>query len=114
MADFCLELEQELILSLLYFFKAVYPGFQSQVLPFSDPIFNVGFMHGQTCEHVKAREQLHGIGTPLISRSDETGALLPLIVPIGAPWQQIHLLARRHRKIYVESFDLAPIKFTLR
>lgn len=71
-------------------------------------------MHGQTCEHVKAREQLHGIGTPLISRSDETGALLPLIVPIGAPWQQIHLLARRHRKIYVESFDLAPIKFTLR
>ncbi|XVF82463.1 hypothetical protein PTKIN_Ptkin16aG0050400 [Pterospermum kingtungense] len=112
-ADFCLELEQELILSLLYFFKAVYPGFQSQVLPFSDPIFNEGFMHGQTCEHVKAREQLQGVGTPVLGKSDETDALLPLIVPIGAPWQQIHLLARRHRKIYVESFDLAPIKFTL-
>ncbi|XP_022765514.1 uncharacterized protein LOC111310374 isoform X3 [Durio zibethinus] len=114
MADFCLELEQELILSLLYFFKAVSPGFRSQVFPFSDPIFNVGFMHGQTSEHVKAREQLHGTGTPVLSKSDETGGLLPLIVPIGAPWQQIHHLARRQRKIYVESFDLAPIKFTLR
>ncbi|KAK6259268.1 hypothetical protein SCA6_013742 [Theobroma cacao] len=112
-ADFCLELEQEVILSLLYFFKAVSPGLQSQVLPFSDPIYNVGFAHGQTCEHVKAREQLHGTGTPVLSKSDETGGLLPLIVPLGAPWQQIHLLARRHRKIYVESFDLAPIKFTL-
>ncbi|XVE86346.1 hypothetical protein DITRI_Ditri18aG0027900 [Diplodiscus trichospermus] len=112
-ADFCLELEQELILSLLYSFKAVSPGFQGQVLPFSDPIFNAGLMHGQTCEHVKAREQLQGIYTPVFSKSDDTGGLLPLIVPIGAPWQQIHLLARRQRKIYVESFDLAPVKFTL-
>ncbi|KAK8498349.1 hypothetical protein V6N12_032902 [Hibiscus sabdariffa] len=112
MADFCLELEQELILSLLYFYKAVSPGFQNQVLRFSDPIFSVGFMHGQTSEHVKVREQLHGTGTPVLSKNDETGGL-PLIVPIGAPWQPIHRLARRQRKIYVESFDLAPIKFTL-
>ncbi|KAG4203337.1 hypothetical protein ERO13_A05G394600v2 [Gossypium hirsutum] len=112
MADFCLELEQELILSLLYFYKAVSPGLQSQALPFSDPNFNVGFMHGQTSEHVKVREHLHGSGTPVLSRIDDTGGL-PLIVPIGAPWQQIHCLARRQKKIYVESFDLAPIKFTL-
>ncbi|XP_012458527.1 uncharacterized protein LOC105779317 [Gossypium raimondii] len=110
MADFCLGLE--LILSLLYFYKAVSPGLQSQALPFSDPNFNVGFMHGQTSEHVKVREQLHNTGTPVLSRIDDTGGL-PLIVPIGAPWQQIHCLARRQKKIYVESFDLAPIKFTL-
>lgn len=40
--------------------------------------------------------------------------LLPSVVPIGAPWQQIFLLARRQKKVYVEMFDLAPIKFTLR
>lgn len=39
---------------------------------------------------------------------------LPSVIPIGAPWQQICHLARRQKKIYVELFDLASIKFSLR
>ncbi|MQL85897.1 hypothetical protein Taro_018428, partial [Colocasia esculenta] len=38
---------------------------------------------------------------------------LPSVVPIGAPWQQIHRLAKRQKKIYIEAFELAPVKLTV-
>ncbi|XP_031475875.1 uncharacterized protein LOC116247732 isoform X3 [Nymphaea colorata] len=38
---------------------------------------------------------------------------LPCVVPIGAPWQQIFLLARRQRKIYVEEFYVSPFWLTI-
>lgn len=53
-------------------------------------------------------------GTALLSEDYKRSCLLPLMVPIGAPWQQIHLAARKQKKIYVELFDMGPIKLTLR
>ncbi|KAH7688715.1 Vacuolar protein sorting-associated protein 13 [Dioscorea alata] len=35
------------------------------------------------------------------------------IAPIGAPWQHIYLFARKQKKIYVEFFELAPIKLSI-
>jgi len=37
---------------------------------------------------------------------------LPSVDPIGAPWQQIHLLARKQKKVYIELFQLTPVKLT--
>ncbi|XP_021627253.1 uncharacterized protein LOC110625875 isoform X2 [Manihot esculenta] len=117
-ANFRLELEQEIILNLLAFIRSLSSRFQGKALPISDPAYNppmyVGFSHTQTSEYVKTREdQLHGINFPEFSKSLISSSSLPTMVPIGAPWQQIYLLARRQKKIYVELFDLAPIKFTL-
>ncbi|CAA7410691.1 unnamed protein product [Spirodela intermedia] len=38
---------------------------------------------------------------------------LPFVVPIGAPWQRISLLARHQKKIYIEAFELAPVSLTV-
>ncbi|KAG9455236.1 hypothetical protein H6P81_008140 [Aristolochia fimbriata] len=38
---------------------------------------------------------------------------LPSVTPIGAPCQQIFLLARKQKKIYVEVLGVAPIKLTV-
>lgn len=51
---------------------------------------------------------------PLLTGNHKSNSSLPSIVPIGAPWQQIYLLAGKQRKIYIEVFDVAPIKLTLR
>ncbi|GAV67143.1 LOW QUALITY PROTEIN: DUF1162 domain-containing protein/Chorein_N domain-containing protein [Cephalotus follicularis] len=122
-ADFRLELDQQVILGLLDYFRSVSPLFQSQVLPFTDPtllplIYDVDFVmgssiDGQTYEGVTAREDhLHRVNIPAFSGSHRSISL-PSIVPVGAPWQKIYLLARRQKKIYVELLDLSPIKFTL-
>ncbi|KAF8412689.1 hypothetical protein HHK36_000657 [Tetracentron sinense] len=50
---------------------------------------------------------------PIVYENHNNNPSLPSVVPIGAPWQQVFLLARRQKKIYVEVFDLAPIKLTL-
>lgn len=124
-ADFRLELEQEVILGMLEFFRTVSPRFQSTVLPFPDstlqPVINdlgtvkESSIRDQNFEYGNARRDLlHGTNDPTSNRSQRSSSLLPSVVPIGAPWQQIHLLARRQKKIYVELLDLSPIKFTLR
>ncbi|KAJ4705608.1 putative Vacuolar protein sorting-associated protein [Melia azedarach] len=123
-ADFRLELEQEVILGMLEFFRTVSPRFQSTVLPFPDstlqPVINdlgtvkESSIRDQNFEYGNARRDLlHGTNDPTSNRSQRSSSLLPSVVPIGAPWQQIHLLARRQKKIYVELLDLSPIKFTL-
>ncbi|KAK9757453.1 hypothetical protein RND81_01G163800 [Saponaria officinalis] len=38
---------------------------------------------------------------------------LPDIVPVGAPWQKISVLARRQNKIYMEAFYVSSFKVTL-
>ncbi|CAK7357552.1 unnamed protein product [Dovyalis caffra] len=118
-ANFRLELEQEVILRLLDYCKAVSSRFQSNVLPFSDPkhpplLCDAGFIHAQTREHFKTNDsQLLAINLSALSKSQTSSAALTSVVPIGAPWQHISFLDRRQKKIYVELFDLAPIKFTL-
>ncbi|KAA8547313.1 hypothetical protein F0562_003823 [Nyssa sinensis] len=123
-ADFLLELEQEVILSLFDFFKTVSSRFESRLLPCLDsslhPLMSdVGFAkessaQAEAYENVKANgNQLHSMNIPLLIENHKSSHLPPPIVPIGAPWQQIYLLARRQKKIYVEVFDLAPIKLIL-
>lgn len=120
MANFRLELDQEVILRLLDFYKAVSSRFQSNVLPFSDhkhpPLLcDADFIHSQTHEYIKTIDsQLLGINLSSLTKSQINSAALPSVVPIGAPWQHISFLDGRQKKIYVELFDLAPIKFTLR
>lgn len=122
-ADFHLELEQELIFSLFDFIKNVSSRFESRGLPLSDPlvrslIYDSGMLESSSdvgaFDPMKKRwDQLHFLNVPVFNR-DYHNLSLPTFVPIGAPWQKIYLLARRHRKVYVEVFDIGPIKMTLR
>lgn len=123
--DFLLELEQEVILGVLEFVKNVSPRFQTEVLPFSSStlhpiVYDLGLekdssIYGQTFEYLRDKpHQFPQINPPTSNRNKRRGASFPSIVPIGAPWQEIYLLARRQKKIYVELLDLSPIKFTLR
>lgn len=65
-------------------------------------------------EGVKNADQVSASNIPIVTGNHKSGSLLPSVVPIGAPWQQISLLARTQKKIYVELLDLAPINLTLR
>ncbi|VVA31867.1 PREDICTED: vacuolar [Prunus dulcis] len=112
-ADFCLELEQELILSLFGFIKNVSSRFQSRVLPLSDPFLGSHIKDTGLMDSYATVNQLHLMPVPVFNESHKPRLSLPSIVPIGAPWQQIYLLARRQKKIYVEVFDLCPINLTL-
>ncbi|XP_074272572.1 intermembrane lipid transfer protein VPS13-like isoform X1 [Silene latifolia] len=49
------------------------------------------------------------------SPSDQTtrSTSLPEIIPVGAPWQKIFLLARRQKKIYMEALYVSSFKVTL-
>uniref|UniRef100_A0A803PHY5 Vacuolar protein sorting-associated protein n=1 Tax=Cannabis sativa TaxID=3483 RepID=A0A803PHY5_CANSA len=110
-ADFRLELEQEVILGMFGFIKNVTSRFQSSFLKLPEPLLcplipDTGLLepslsHAQTSEYQKAK------GVPVFKSQS-----LPSVVPIGAPWQQIYLLARRQRKIYVEVFEISPINVT--
>nr|XP_011467498.1 PREDICTED: uncharacterized protein LOC101298156 [Fragaria vesca subsp. vesca] len=111
-ADVCLELEQELILSLFGFIRNVSSRFQSGVLPLSDPFLHPPNDAG-SMDSYATDNQLHLMNVPLFTEIHRQRLSLPSIVPIGAPWQQIYLLARRQKKIYVEMFELSPIKLTL-
>ncbi|KAK3033799.1 hypothetical protein RJ639_034370 [Escallonia herrerae] len=121
-ADLHLELEQEVILSFSDFLKTISSRLQSGVSPYRDPTllssdFNFVNMP-PTCPQTHALMKANGdkfcsINGPIFTDNWKSSALLPSIVPIGAPWQQIHLLARKQKKIYVELFDLASFKLTL-
>ncbi|KAK1394709.1 hypothetical protein POM88_013765 [Heracleum sosnowskyi] len=64
-------------------------------------------------EGVKIADQISASNIPIVTGNHKRSSLLPSVVPIGAPWQQIYLLARTQKKIYVELLDLAPINLTL-
>lgn len=123
-ADFRLELEQELILKLFEFFKNLSSRFHNEFIPLADPlmgplIYNTRSIESlanvQTSDYLKARGNNFDFAiVPILNEKHHHGLSLPSVIPIGAPWQKMHLLARRQRKIYVEMFDLGPIKLTLR
>ncbi|XP_059667459.1 uncharacterized protein LOC132312914 [Cornus florida] len=123
-ADFHLELEQEVILSLFDFLRTVSSRFKSRVLTCMDSttyplVSDVGFTKKYSSqveahEYVKANwDQHYLMNDSMFIEKCKSSYLPPSIVPIGAPWQKIYLLARRQKKIYLEVFDLAPIKLTL-
>ncbi|KAK7315042.1 hypothetical protein VNO77_33574 [Canavalia gladiata] len=109
--DFRLEIEQEVILSLFEFFTNVSSGLQYGVMPPSDP--NGGVSLKDSYSYRLTTDQYPPIISPLFNGKSKKIMSLPSIVPIGAPWQEIHLLARTQKKIYIEMLELAPIKLTL-
>ncbi|XP_058197048.1 uncharacterized protein LOC131313017 isoform X3 [Rhododendron vialii] len=122
LADFHLELEQEVILGLFDFFRTVSSRSHVGLLTFghstSHPVTSdLGFIN-ESPSCTEAHVQPKGApsnptnGTQTLQNCISC-PLLPSVVPIGAPWQQIFLLARRQKKVYVEMFDVAPIRLTL-
>lgn len=109
-ADFHLELEQDLVLSLLRYFRTMQMRFQTRVLQQEDSTLYPSFSDPGNFKDTNA--QIQALVTASY-QEDWRSSLLPPVIPIGAPWQQIHLLARKQKKIYVELLDLAPIKMTL-
>ncbi|KAK6918056.1 Vacuolar protein sorting-associated protein 13, DH-like domain [Dillenia turbinata] len=117
-ADLHLEIEQEVILCLFDFFRAISSRFQSGVVPCSELTPSTLKCDicpwSQTYEYPKAKEDRNSSPDLLKNFENREGStLLPKIIPIGAPWQKIYLLARKQRKIYVQMLDLAPFKLTL-
>ncbi|KAH6809791.1 hypothetical protein C2S51_027574 [Perilla frutescens var. frutescens] len=120
-ADLYLEIEQEIVLRLFEFCKTVSSRLQTRVYQYMGSTQNLLFpeleITGETSRSnpYSARlEEKHTnySGTTFVENR-KRNCLLPLIVPIGAPWQQIHLAARKQKKVYVELFDMGPIKLTL-
>ncbi|XP_074366463.1 intermembrane lipid transfer protein VPS13 isoform X3 [Apium graveolens] len=121
-ADFHLELEQEVIQSVFEFFKTISSRFSGDVLPDGVSMLNLTSEFGlveitstysQGHEGVKSADQISASNIPIVTGNHKSSSILPSVVPIGAPWQQIYLLARTQKKIYVELLDLAPINLTL-
>ncbi|KVH90901.1 hypothetical protein Ccrd_007067 [Cynara cardunculus var. scolymus] len=121
MTDFHLELEQDVILGLFDFFKTVSSRFNSRAMPLTDSVqhplssnfsVNLTSKFSETHQTEKADGDLHSNSVPMFVDS-QSCPLLPSIMPIGAPWQKIYLLARKQKKIYVELLEVAPVTLTL-
>ncbi|PKA51468.1 hypothetical protein AXF42_Ash002833 [Apostasia shenzhenica] len=115
LAPLSLELEEQILLYLFDFFRTVNSRVQrslqktsehhtlgsysdaSQMLPVGQSYLCGEYSHLRTC----------------VFKEADGHDLLPSVVPVGAPWQQIYLLAKSQRKIYIEVFELAPIKLSL-
>lgn len=123
MADLYLEIEQEIVLRLFEFCKTVSSRLQSRVYQDMGSTQNLLFpeleITGETSRNPPYSGRLdekytNYTGTAILVEDHKRKYLLPLVVPIGAPWQQIHLAAPKQKKVYVELFDMGPIKLTLR
>lgn len=117
--DFRLEIEQEVILSLFEFFTNVCSVLKYGIMPSSDHYDGASLENSssfvQTSEKFRlSADQCRPTIAPMFSGKHKRIASLPSIVPIGAPWQEIYLLARTQKKIYIEMLEVAPIKLTLR
>lgn len=119
MADFRLEIEQEVILSLFEFFSNISSGMQYGIMPSSNHYDGISLKDSSPVVQTRANFTLNGDQCPLriapmFNGKSKKIAPLPSVIPIGAPWQEIYLLARTQKKIYIEMLELAPIKLTLR
>ncbi|KAI0504558.1 hypothetical protein KFK09_015510 [Dendrobium nobile] len=115
LASMCIELEEQILLCLFDFFRTV----NSRLQRTSQKNFDqriLGFCSDATHKFARGHSYLCGqydiLRTSEVIETDASD-LLPAVVPMGAPWQQIYVLARRQKKIYVENFELAPIKLSL-
>lgn len=113
-SDFRLEIEQQVMLSLFEFFKNVSSNLKGEVSQFSDAMLHPS-ANDPAHDYFSSRTKpLHFSEYPFSHGLDRGSTLLPSVVPFGAPWQKVYLLARQQKKVYVELFDLAPIKLTVR
>jgi hypothetical protein len=103
-----LELEERLVLSMIEFFRSVSSRINIGRLEKSLELSILGGATDMLREYEKISKN---ISDKLLVQDSE---LLPSVVPVGAPWQQIHLLARKQKKVYIELFQLTPVKLTFR
>lgn len=112
-----------MILSLFDFVKNVTSRFHSGVIQLSDPLSlmsdsasvesSTQSSASQYCQKSRG-DKNHPTNVSVVNDLNKHYKSLLSVVPIGAPWQQIYLLARRHKKIYIEAFEISSIKLTLR
>ncbi|XP_022960657.1 uncharacterized protein LOC111461381 isoform X1 [Cucurbita moschata] len=112
-SDFRLEIEQQVMLSLFEFFKNVSSNLKGEVSQFSDAIMHPPAKDPAHDYFSPRTEPPHFSEYPVFDGLVRGSTLLPSVAPIGAPWQQVYRLARQQKKVYVELFDLAPIKLTV-
>ncbi|XLS59714.1 hypothetical protein HN51_009469 [Arachis hypogaea] len=116
MADFRLEIEQEVILSLFEFFTNITCGMQCGIMASSDHYEGASLKDSSFVQTEKLRlttDQCPPRIDSFFNGKSKKYVALPSITPIGAPWQDIYLLARTQKKVYIEILELAPIKMTL-
>lgn len=115
LAPLCIELEEQILLGLFDFFRTVSSRLQSRALQKNFGLWTPDYGADVPMEYPALAQDNKCKQNNLlkVSETQKNNQLLPSVVPIGAPWQQIYLLARRQRKIYVEVFELAPIKLSL-
>ncbi|TKW09291.1 hypothetical protein SEVIR_6G085000v4 [Setaria viridis] len=101
-----LELEERLVLSMIEFFRSVSSRINLGHLEENLELSILGGATDLLREYEKISKHLSD--KPLVQDSE----LLPSVVPVGAPWQQIHLLARKQKKVHIELFQLTPVKLT--
>ncbi|XP_073129939.1 intermembrane lipid transfer protein VPS13 isoform X2 [Henckelia pumila] len=120
-SNFYLQIELEIGLRLFEFFKTVSSRLQSRVFQPVDSFLHplipdsglTGDASGSTQFSLRLHEKQPTLTSSSLLNKKHTSCLLPHMVPIGAPWQKIHLSDQKQKKIYVEHFDMAPIKLTL-
>lgn len=113
-APFHLELEERLVFSMIDFIRSVSTRIHLGQL---DRSFDLGILDDATDifgRYEKISKRISGKPQSSYMVEAQQDQLLPSVVPIGAPWQQIHLLARKQKKVYIELFELTPIKLTFR
>lgn len=103
-----LELEERLVLSMIEFSRSVSSRIIFGHLEKSLELNVLGGATDMLREYEKISKN---ISDKLLVQDSE---LLPSVVPVGAPWQQIHLLARKQKKVYIELFQLTSVKLTFR
>lgn len=120
-----LEFEEHMILRLVDFVKSLSWRFwkgstQEQnsdmwILKYGIGQVNTSSTDVRNFEFVKNphSSQLHFLKVMKVMESYKSEPSPAAVMPIAAPWQQIFLLARRRRKIYVEIFHIAPMKLTI-
>ncbi|KAH7688698.1 Vacuolar protein sorting-associated protein 13 [Dioscorea alata] len=102
LAPLCIEFDEQILSSLLEFFRTISSRLLSQTIQNDFQLHTLEYQNGQY--------SLSRISKCLETRSTIS---LPSVAPIGAPWQHIYLFATKQKKIYVEFFELAPIKLSI-
>ncbi|CAN6484627.1 unnamed protein product [Victoria cruziana] len=111
LAPLHIELEEQILLGLLDFVSNI------TVQKARDSAGEVNQRCKYACDdwYMKTQNGLHvrSLVSSTYLENQDIKSSLPCVVPIGAPWQQIFLLARRQRKIYVEGFYVSPFWLTI-
>uniref|UniRef100_A0A7N0U003 Vacuolar protein sorting-associated protein 13 VPS13 adaptor binding domain-containing protein n=1 Tax=Kalanchoe fedtschenkoi TaxID=63787 RepID=A0A7N0U003_KALFE len=124
-ADFHLEIDEEVLLRLFCWCRMIYSRVQNQIIYDSshssvnhdaDLQSNL-FTHIETHRNLESRmkeEQSVTSYIPILAESwSKSSPSFLSVTPIGAPWQKLYLLAAKQKKVYVELFEVTPVNLTL-